>query len=94
MTRLQSLILNATGALLVLTLLGHFAFSTWNNSTADELRANQAALNNAAQVRVVLDNLAKRIALGSETDPRLRDLLIKYGLNVTLDVQGQRKAYP
>lgn len=55
---------------------------------------DQAALNNTRQAEVVLDQLAKRIVRGSEVDPRLTNILAKYGLNVTLEVDGKMKSYP
>jgi len=94
MTRLQFRVLNVTGAILILSLVGHFLLSAWNARLGSQLRNTQTYINNSSQVAAVLDQLAKRIALGSETEPRLRDLLIKYGLTVTLDVQGKKKSYP
>jgi hypothetical protein len=94
MSRRQFWTLNFTSALLVVLLVTHFVMSRRNSRLADEVNLQRAYINNANQVSAVLDRMAQRIALGSETDPRLRDLLIKYGLSVTLDVQGKKKSYP
>ena len=94
MSRLQFWTLNLISAILVLLLATHFLMSRLNDRLADEVNLRRAYINNANQVSAVLDRIAQRIALGSESDPRLRDLLIKYGLTVTLDIQGKKKSYP
>ena len=94
MSRFQFWTLNCAGAILVLLLLAHFVMARLNGRRTDELNLQRAYINNANQVSAVLDRMAQRIAQGSESDPRLRDLLIKYGLSVTLDVQGKKKTYP
>jgi hypothetical protein len=94
MSRRQFWTLNLAGAILVLLLVSHFVMARLNGRRTDDLNLQRAYINNASQVRAVLDRMAQRIAQGSEIDPRLRDLLIKYGLSVTLDVQGKKKTYP
>ena len=58
------------------------------------LAGNQTEINNGRQFASVLDQIARRMASGSETEPRLTNILAKYGLKVTLDVNGQKKNYP
>ena len=94
MSRFQFWTLNCAGAILVLLLVSHFVMARLNGRRTDELNLQRAYINNANQVSAVLDRMGQRIAQGSESDPRLRDLLIKYGLSVTLDVQGKKKTYP
>jgi hypothetical protein len=98
MNRLQFLTLNLTSLVLVLLFAGHFYLAARNNRLSEELMreqtAAQANVNNARQVAGVLDQIARRMAVGSETDPRLTNILAKYGLKVTLDVNGQKKNYP
>jgi hypothetical protein len=94
MSRFQYWTLNCAGAILVLLLVSHFAMARLNSRRTEELNLQRAYINNANQVSAVLDRMAQRIAQGSESDPRLCDLLIKYGLSVTLDVQGKKKTYP
>ena len=94
MSKLHFRLLNISSLILVVLLLAHFVMGRLNARLGNELRRDQAYINGANQVSAVLDRLAQRIALGSDTDPRLRDLLIKYGLTVTLDVQGKKKKYP
>jgi hypothetical protein len=94
MSRFQFWTLNCASAILVVLLATHFVMSRRNSRRTDELNLQRAYINNANQVSAVLDRMAQRIAQGSESDPRLRDLLIKYGLTVTLDVQGKKKTYP
>ena len=94
MSRLQFWVLNVTSGILVILLATHFLLSRLNGRIGDDVNRQRAYINNANQVSAVLDRMAQRIALGSESDPRLRDLLVKYGLSVTLEVQGKKKTYP
>ena len=94
MNKIQFWILNLTSLALVLLLVGHFVMVKRNNLLGEALDRDRTAINNARQIETVLDQLAKRIARGSETDPQLKSILIKYGLNVTLEVDGRKKSYP
>jgi len=94
MNRIQFWALNITSLLLVVLLLSHFFFARANSLLSGEVAREQAFINNARQVETVLDQLAKRIARGSDTDPQLKNILIKHGLNVTLEIEGKQKAYP
>ena len=86
--------LNIIGGILVLELIGHYFFARYNDRLGDAVMRDQAFINGSRQVEVTLDQLAKRIAKGSETDPQLNKLLVKYGLNVTLETDGKKKSYP
>ena len=94
MTRLQLLVLKITSAALVVVLLGHFTFTRWNTARRGAITRDQVLINNARQVEPVLDQLARRIAKGSDTEPRLKNILVRHRLNVTLDVDGKKKSYP
>ena len=94
MSKLQFWILNGTALVLVGLLWGHFFFSRHNERLNSTLNQERAVLNKSRQVGTVLDQLAKRIAIGSEKDPRLKEVLLKYGLSVTLEVDGKKKNYP
>ena len=94
MSKAQYWILNCASLLLVTLLLAHYWLSRSNNNISNDLTRAQAYIGNARQVEPVLDQMAKRIAKGSEADPRLKDILVKYGLSVTLNNEGQTKTYP
>ena len=94
MTKFQYWTLNVIGLVLVAMLLGHHFFARANDRLGDAVMRDQAFVNGSRQVEATLDQLAKRIAKGSETDPQLKKLLVKYGLNVTLDTDGTKKTYP
>lgn len=94
MNKLQFWMFNVTSAVLVALLLGHHFFSRYNDRVKLALTRDQAAVNNTRQAEVILDQLAKRIARGSEVDSRLTNILAKHGLNVTLEVNGRTKSYP
>ena len=94
MSKLQYWILNVIGLVLVAELLGHYFFARHNDRLGDAVMRDQAFVNGSRQVEVTLDQLAKRIARGSDTDPQLKKLLVKYGLNVTLETDGKKTTYP
>ena len=94
MTKLQFQVLNIISCLLALTFLGHFIFVKLNARSGQALERDRLTVSNARQVESVLDQLAKRIAYGSDTDPQLKSILAKHGLHVTLEVDGKKKTYP
>jgi hypothetical protein len=94
MTKLQFWILNCASLLVAALLLGHFFFSRSNSQIGDALARDQEAIVNAKKLEKVLDQVAKRIAIGSETDPQLAAILQRYGMKVTLDRDGKEKNYP
>jgi hypothetical protein len=94
MNKFQFWTLNLASLLLVLLLLGHFFFAQHNNGLGQALERDRAAINNARQIEVVLDQLAKRIAQGAGTDPRLKNILIKHGLNLPSEPVGNKSKRP
>ena len=94
MNRLQFWTLNLSALLLAALLLGHFFFAQHNDTLGAALERDRAAVANARQVEVVLDQLAKRIAVASKTEPQLKTVLVKYGLNVTLETDGRKTTVP
>lgn len=94
MTRNQFLLLNIISFMLVIVLIAQFFLSRDNAISTGALNNQQAVISNARQLETVLDQLAKRIARDSETNAALRDLLVKYDMRVTLEVDGKQKNYP
>lgn len=58
------------------------------------LMRSQNVIRQARQAEGVLKQLSMRIAIASDTEPGLKDLLKKYELNVTLNIDGKTKEYP
>jgi hypothetical protein len=94
MTKSQFWILMFFSVLTAGLMASHLGLVHANEKLSQELGAEQNIVGNAQQLEPVLDRLAKRIAKGSDTDPRLKNVLAKYGLSVTLDVDGKKKNYP
>jgi hypothetical protein len=94
MNKCQFWILNLVSLVLAAVLLSHFLFVRHNNQLGAALSREQAYINQARQLEGVLDQLGKRIAKGSDTDPKLKNVLIKYGMTVTLEADGKKKTYP
>jgi len=94
MTKTQYWLLNITALLLGVFVLAHFFLVKLNTTSSQTLDRDRALVNSGRQVENVLDQLAKRIAIGSETDPRLKNILAQHSLKVTLEVDGKKKTYP
>ena len=80
--------------LIALLAAANLALNYSNTQLNNTVAQQQNMINGARQMEPVLDNLAKRIARGSENDPRLRDILKKNDLQVTLEHDGGKKNYP
>ncbi len=94
MTKNQFWIFNFVCLVLVVVLAAQFLVSRSNAKLNDEVNRQQTVINSARQLENVLDQLAKRIARDSDTNAALRDLLVKYDMRVTLEVDGKQKQYP
>jgi hypothetical protein len=94
MTKTQFWIFNIVCLALIGLLITQFVLNQGNTKLTEELNQQQLIVNNATKLEPVLDQLAKRIAHDSETNAALRDLLVKYDMHVTLEVDGKQKKYP
>ena len=94
MSRSQFLALWLVSVLLIGLVLTNWFLVRSNARLNATLLSQQGYINKASQAEPVLDNMAKRIAKGSDVDARLKNVLIKHGLKVTLDVDGKKKSYP
>jgi hypothetical protein len=94
MTKPQFWALNIICFVLAILLLAQFALDGSNQKLVTEVNNRQAVVKNAQQLEPVLDQLAKRIAHDSDTNAALRNLLVKYDMHVTLEVDGKQKKYP
>ncbi len=94
MNKTQYWTLNCLALILAGLLLGHYLFTQSNRRLAEATRRGQAQIVSSRQMEVTLDQMAQRVALGSETDPQLKDILLRYGLSVTLEKDGQTRTYP
>lgn len=80
-----------TTAVLILATVG---FSFWNQSYAVKVAQSQGSIANGQKAAEILKQLTIRVAQGSDVDPELRKLLIKYDLKASLMVDGKRRDYP
>lgn len=84
MTRAQFWILNLA-ALLLAAVIG---FEMYSSDKLDEaqllMRQAQLPLLQAQQVQPAARQMVARIARGAAIDPALKDLLVKYGFQVTI----------
>lgn len=95
MTKTQSLILNTISVALAVLVLGNVFVANRNQKLNQQLAEQQIEINNAQQAKAIFDRLTARIAQGSETDTKLHDLMVKFGLKITLaGADGKRKDYP
>jgi hypothetical protein len=59
-----------------------------------KLIESQATITKARRLEPVLQQFSMRIAHASDKEPKLKELLSKHGLKVTLNVDGKEKKYP
>jgi hypothetical protein len=83
-SRAQFWILNSVS----LVLAGTIGFEMYSSDKLDEARdlerQAQIPILEAEQVRPLARQMVERIARGSAVDPALKDLLVKYGFQVTI----------
>ena len=94
MNRRQFWALNLATFVLAALLLGHFFFLRYNGRRSEALASEQAAINHARQLEPILGRLARRIAKGSETEPKLKRILTKYGITVLPETNPDEKPKP
>lgn len=94
MNKMEFRILNVISAMLVVFILGQFWIARSNNQLATALARDQAQISTGQQAWQALEQIKQRIAKGSDIDPRLKEILVRHGLQVTLDVDGKKKTYP
>lgn len=94
MTKEQFRVLSFISVLLVSLLITQFVLNIGNAKLANEVSKQQLLVNRSRQLEPVLDQLAKRLAQDSESNPAFRNLLVKYELRVTSDTNGKQKKYP
>jgi hypothetical protein len=94
MNRTQFWILTVIAVLLSGVLWAQFWIVKNNNQLSAQVNRGQQIIAHGQQLGPALDQMAKRVAKASDNDPQFRSLLVKHGLNVTLDVEGKEKKYP
>lgn len=87
-------LLNSLGWSAAVLILATIGFSFWNQSYAAKIAQSQASIANGQKAAEILKQLTVRVAQGSDVDPELRKLLIKYDLKASLMVDGKRRDYP
>ena len=90
----RTLLLNLVCLVLGLLLLANFTLAQINERIEQTVTQYQTYINQARQSESLLDQLAKRVAKGSDSEPALRAVLKRRQLNVTLEVNGETKHYP
>lgn len=94
MCKLSFWVLNLTSLVLVILFGLQFWLGRKVQVLNNQIVQAQTVVNNAQQIEPILRKLSMRIAQASEKEPRLRDLLVKHGMKVTLNVDGKQKSYP
>ena len=94
MSKTQYWTLNIVGGACALLMLANLVLARLNDRAAQGLNATQNDLNRAQQVQNTIQNLVVRIAQAGQTEPALRDLLVRQDLKVNLTEGTQSKATP
>ncbi len=80
--------------ILAVLILSNLGLVLSSQSLSVELLQTQITLNNSRRAEQILSQLSMRIARDADREPALRELLKKHQLQVTLEVDGKKKAYP
>jgi len=94
MTRLQFIILSVVSGLLVILLGGNFLLLRMTQNAERDFGMARSEILQARQNQAIFQRLVAATAQASEKDPALRELLKKYGLKVTLNVDGKQRKLP
>ena len=79
---------------LAILMVVNLIVSRQNTDLTAKLNNLQQVLSGEKNTESALRTLTVRIAQGAEKDPALRDLLVKYQLRATIEVNGQQKEVP
>jgi hypothetical protein len=94
MSKTQYWILNLVGGICAGLLLANLIFNRLNESASQTLNANQAQINRVQQVQTTAQNLVVRIAQAAQSEPALRELMVRQDLKVNLGGENQTKPAP
>ena len=94
MSKAQFWLLNFVGGAGAVLLLGNVLFVRLNERVIRELEATRARVNRAQQIRNTAQNLIVRIAQAGQTEPALKDLLVRHELRVDLDDEPAPRPAP
>jgi hypothetical protein len=93
MSKAQYWILNVVGGICAVLLVGNVVLARMNEQTGRTLDENQAQVNRTQQVQTTAQNLIVRIAQAAQTEPALKELLVRHDLKVNLS-ENKPKASP
>jgi hypothetical protein len=94
MSKAQYWSLNGVGGICALLVLANLVLTRMNESSAQALNTTQAQMNRVQQVQTTAQNLLVRLARAAQTEPALRDLMIRHDLKANLGSDSPAKPTP
>jgi hypothetical protein len=90
----RSLTFAVVSGLLALLIFVNISLSVRNQNSGERVSKLQQKMTEGRQKENVLRQLTVRIAQGSESDPQLRDILVRRELKASLMVNGKMRDFP
>ncbi|MCS7062657.1 MAG: hypothetical protein NZM04_01180 [Methylacidiphilales bacterium] len=66
-------------------IVGKFTFYSITKGNTEKLTNAQNRINQAQTARIILQNLASRLAVESKTDPAMAQLMRQHGISIEID---------
>ena len=94
MNRIQFIVLNVVGCACGLLIVCDLVVGHFNGRLNQSVTATRNQFNQAQQVQNTAQNLVVRVAQAGQTDPALRELLLKHDFKVNLNTNNQTRPLP
>ena len=94
MNKAQFSALNIVGAVCGVLIIGDVVLGILNGRLNAQVAATQSQFNQAQQMQNTAQNLVLRIARDGQTDPALRELLVRHDFKVNLNTNNPAPATP
>ncbi len=94
MNKAQFSALNIVGAVCGALIIGDVVLGMLNNRLNAQVSETQGQYNQAQQIQNTAQNLVVRIARDGQSDPALRELLVRHDFQVSLNTNRPASATP
>jgi len=94
MSRAQFMVLNVVGGACGLLIVCDLVLGHLNGRLNQSVLATRNQFGQAQQIQNTAQNLVMRLAQAGQTDPALRDLLVRHDFNINLNTNSQTQPSP
>ena len=94
MSRVQFIVLNVVGSACGLLIVCDLVLGQLNGRLNKSVAATRDQFGQAQQIQNTAQNLVMRVAQAGQTEPALRELLVKHDFKVNLNTNSQTRPSP